>query len=114
MWSLPKGTPEQGETILQTAMRETQEETGLKVAVQQPIGSINYSFVNPSSKTKYNKTVHFFLMLAQGGQTEDHDPEFDDVEWFDADEALTRLTFVNEANILYQALALIRQKAADS
>ena len=113
-WSLPKGTPDEGETILETAIREAQEETGLRVAVEEPIGSINYWFVSPSNHTRYNKTVHFYLMSAQGGCTKDHDPEFDDVEWFAANEALNRLTFVNEARILDQALALIREKADKS
>jgi ADP-ribose pyrophosphatase YjhB (NUDIX family) len=33
-WSLPKGTPEEGETIQQTALREVQEETGLEVSIE--------------------------------------------------------------------------------
>lgn len=110
-WSLPKGTPDEGETILETAIREAQEETGLKVAVEKPIGSINYWFISPSNQSRYNKTVHYYLMSAQGGCTKDHDHEFDDVEWFAANEALNRLTFANEARILDQALALIREKA---
>ena len=31
IWALPKGTPKPGETIEQVAIREVQEETGLKV-----------------------------------------------------------------------------------
>src|ERR687893_2392167 len=32
-WSLPKGKPEEGEHLLQTAVREVVEETGLDVVV---------------------------------------------------------------------------------
>jgi 8-oxo-dGTP pyrophosphatase MutT (NUDIX family) len=109
-WSLPKGTPERGESIVETAIREAQEETGLKVAVEEPIGSIQYWFVNPDQQTRYNKTVHFYLMTALGGSLEDHDPEFDEVVWFNPDEALQRLTFANEVKILNKALARIREK----
>src|SRR5713226_10052652 len=44
IWALPKGTPQPGETIEQVAIREVQEETGLKVRMIAYIGSISYSF----------------------------------------------------------------------
>jgi len=40
IWALPKGTPKPGETIEQVAVREAQEETGLKVRLISYIGSI--------------------------------------------------------------------------
>ena len=109
-WSLPKGTPDKGETILETAVREAQEETGLRVAVEGSIGSINYWFVSPSNRTRYNKTVYFYLMSVKGGCTNDHDPEFDEVKWFNVDDALQRLTYENEAGILNQAFSFIRER----
>lgn len=30
LWALPKGTPEEGETLDETALREVREETGVK------------------------------------------------------------------------------------
>src|SRR5581483_9455556 len=47
-WSLPKGTPQPGETVEQVAVREVQEETGLEVRLIAYIGSISYSFVRDS------------------------------------------------------------------
>jgi hypothetical protein len=46
-------------------------------------------------------------MLPVGGSTQDHDPEFDVVQWFPADEALQALTYANEAEVLRRAIALI-------
>ena len=40
-WSLPKGTPVEGEPIIQTAVREAQEETGLMGEVEVHNASIN-------------------------------------------------------------------------
>jgi len=109
-WSLPKGTPNKGESLEETALREVQEETGLEVQIEAPIGSINYWFVSPQSRANCSKTVHFFLMNHTGGSMDLHDPEFDEVQWFPGDEALKSLTYANEANVLEKALNLVREK----
>ncbi len=78
-WTLPKGTPDQGETVEQTALREVDEETGLTSASSSPLGSIHYSFVQRG--TRIDKTVHYFLMVPTGGDLAGHDQEFDEVRW---------------------------------
>ena len=107
-WTLPKGTPDLGESLEQTALREVQEETGLEVAIEQPLGNINYWFVAPESGVRCHKTVHFYLMSSSEGSTELHDKEYDQVRWFPSDEALKALTFANEAKVVEKALAAIR------
>ena len=109
LWSLPKGRPDPGETIIETALREAKEETGLDVEIERSLGSVNYWFVSSIDRVKYNKTVHFFLMNALGGSTANHDLEFDDVVWFTAEEAVRRLTFENEMDILLKALEFIEE-----
>ncbi len=37
LWALPKGTPDSGETLAETAIRETREESGLEVEIEEPI-----------------------------------------------------------------------------
>ncbi len=101
IWTLPKGTPQAGETIEQVAVREVQEETGLIVHLIAYIGSISYSFVR--DHIRYQKQVRHFLMEAIGGDTSLHDHEYDRVEWFALSEACRRLSYQNEVNILYQA-----------
>ena len=101
MWALPKGTPKAGETLEQVAVREVQEETGLKVRLIAYIGNISYSFIR--DKIRFQKQVRHFLFEAIGGDTSLHDAEYDQVEWFSIPEALRRLTYQNEVNILSQA-----------
>ena len=106
-WRLPKGTPEHGETVEETAQREVQEETGVRVNVLAPITSIHYFFVGHDDGIRYDKTVYFYLMEPLGGSTSDHDAEFDVVEWCSYEEALDLLEYDNERSVLEAARALI-------
>ena len=113
LWALPKGTPQDKETIEETALREVREETGLDVAIDRPIDSINYWFVRPSDGVNCHKTVHFFLMVPTGGDVAKHDAEFDKVEWHTADDALKLLTHQNEVAILQTAMNLTPGKPVE-
>ena len=108
IWALPKGTPDQGEEIIETALREVREETGLKVKVTAKVGSINYWF--KQENIRYNKTVYFFLMEPVGGSLEEHDPEFDIVEWVSLAEAYRRMSYKNEIRMVSQAVDIYCRK----
>ena len=109
-WSLAKGTPDPGETLEETALREVQEETGLEVRIEERIRSIDYWFADRSEDVRYHKTVHFYLMAPVGGSPDLHDPEFDVVQWFPSKEALETLTYSNETEVLRQALEIIAKR----
>ena len=108
VWGLPKGTPNPGESLEQTAVREVTEETGLDVRVVDKLGVIEYWFSREG--TRYHKWVHYYLMEAVGGDTSKHDIEYDKVEWFRAEVALKRLTFKNEVEMAEKAKAFLEKK----
>ena len=109
-WSLAKGTPDPGETLEETALREVREETGLEVKIDGSLGSIEYWFADRDKNVRYHKTVHFYLMIPVGGATDQHDPEFDVVQWFDAKQAVKTLAHANEATVLQRALDMIAER----
>jgi 8-oxo-dGTP pyrophosphatase MutT (NUDIX family) len=105
LWVLPKGTPDEGEALLQTATREVREETGLEVSPGPKIGTIQYWFT--AGGVRYRKQVHHWLFEPTGGDVADHDHEFDTVSWVPLDEALRLLTYENERRMLTDAAALL-------
>lgn len=109
-WSLAKGTPDPGETLEETALREVREETGLEVEIDAPLGTIDYWFVGREPGVRFHKTVHFYLMKPIGGGIEQHDPEFDVVQWFTSEEALEILAYANETEVLQRALKVITDR----
>lgn len=109
VWGLPKGTPDDGETIEQTALREVSEETGLEVVIVNKIGVVEYWFAREG--VRYHKWVHHFLMQSTGGDTSQHDLEYDKVEWRAVEDALRTLTFRNEANMVEKAHEMIEAMA---
>lgn len=79
-WCLPSGHMEVGETIEQTVIRETREETGLDVVAEKPVGV--YSAPHPYYSAKGKQPVAFvFLCRVTGGELSISD-ETTEFAWF--------------------------------
>ena len=109
-WTLPKGTPNAGETREQTAIREVAEETGLEVRITDVLDSIEYWFIQRG--TRIHKTVHYYLMEPIGGDLAGHDHEFDQVRWVRFDEAPSLLTFETERALVARAAEVVDPPSA--
>lgn len=108
-WTLPKGTPDPGETLEETALREVGEETGLEVRIVEPLRSIEYDFVQDG--TRIHKTVHYYLMEPTGGDLSRHDAEFERVRWVPFDEAGSLLSFATERELVADAAERLQATA---
>ena len=109
-WQLPKGTFESGETSIQTAIREVEEEVGLRTANQAFLQTIEYWYWDTYRKPEpelVHKLVDFFLLAVVGGSLSDASYEVDGVGWFAATHALELLTFSGEQAVVAAAIALI-------
>lgn len=115
-WVLPKGTVEPNEEHPQTALREVEEESGVKATIVEYIGKSEYTFNVPDDRVE--KEVHWYLMSADSYYSKPQKEEFfTDSGYYKYHEAYHLLKFVNEKQILEKAyseyLALKRNKKWD-
>lgn len=87
--SLPKGKMEPGETVEQTALREIEEETGIKGEIVAPVDIIKYKYIHPVHG-EVDKEVHYYLVEAKSGTLRPQVEEISGVSWYDPKEAWSR------------------------
>jgi len=107
-WSFPKGLLDHpGQTTEESALREVKEEGGV---VAEIVGKVGYSkYVYTFQGEKIFKVVTYFLMEYVSGDIKDHDWEVSDIGWFEPEDALKRLTFAHDKNLLRVALEKIKK-----
>lgn len=107
LWTLPKGLIDKGENPAETAVREIVEETGLVGAVVDSLGERSYWFYLKSDNVKCRKTVSYFLLEYVGGDIEKYGWEVDEARWFPIDEAVGKVFYRSDKDILQKARELI-------
>ncbi|OGL43155.1 MAG: hypothetical protein A2W05_00190 [Candidatus Schekmanbacteria bacterium RBG_16_38_10] len=113
IWCLPKGHVEEGEHLTETAVREVKEETGLTGEVLDKIDDIVYWYSNKDKEgnlIKIFKRVYFFLLKYVDGETQNHDFEVEDVQWFSIEKVYEILSYNTEMDIVKKAEKILKEK----
>ena len=108
-WVFPKGLigdKAKGESKEITALREVEEETGVKAKIEKAIKPVSYWYVWEGEKKK--KTVYYFIMKYLSGDFDKRDMEMEKVEWLPIEEVEGRLTYKADKEAWAEARNLIK------
>jgi 8-oxo-dGTP pyrophosphatase MutT (NUDIX family) len=93
-WSFPKGKLEVGETEEQAAIREVEEETGLRCRLERELGTTTHH----DGRNRL-KTVRYWLMTPVGGELAAAN-EVDRATWVTREAAMEVLSYERERRLL--------------
>ena len=97
-WIFPKGHVEQGESLDEAALREAEEEAGVRSTLLGPAGAL--SFVDGGLRIR----VHYFVVMTPDAGAAEKGRQ---IRWFSLEEALRHLTFDDSKALLQQVWPLI-------
>lgn len=110
--ALPKGAIDEGEKPEQTALREVEEETGVRAELIAKLADIKYVYVrNWGDRARVFKIVSFYLLLYRAGKLGNISPEMRiEVQrafWVPLDEAPAKLSYKGEREMAERALEYV-------
>ncbi len=112
-WALPKGLIGRGERAEATALREVEEETGVRGESLGKLGDVRYVYTWAGERVF--KVVSFYLVRYAGGRLGDLRPELAhevaEARWLPLDEAPSLLAYKGEREMAEKALVRIAGEA---
>lgn len=93
-WTIPKGKLDPGEDDLDAALREVEEETGLRCRAGRELPGVSYK-----DRNGRDKTVRYWEMTPAEGKFVAND-EVDESRWLALEEASALLTYDRDRDVL--------------
>ena len=107
--ALPKGSLDEGESAEQAALREVEEETGIRAEKITNLADVRYVYIRTwRDHARVSKIVRFFLFRYQSGRIGAIQPEMRRevarAFWLPLDEAVSRLSYAGERQVAAKAV----------
>ena len=97
-WSLPKGKLDPGETFERAALREVEEETGLRARLVRELPSVEYAVRDRP------KLVRYWLMSVDSDPGFTPNDEVDTLRWLSPADASELLTYDRDKGVVAAAV----------
>jgi len=105
-WTFPKGRVEEKENLEEAALREVEEETGIKAEIERYIGSVEYTY-HKGEGVVVDKKVHFFIMKYISGDPRPDGVENVSVRWFDLHRVKDYMSYENLWKVYLEAMFFV-------
>ena len=114
-WVFPKGLVRKAESedYAATALREVEEETGIRARLIQPIGEPE-KYIYTARGIRVFKSVYYYLMEYESGDTRNRDHEMEEVRWVSAQEAFDLLAYEGAKSVLRHCIAILEVKGEEN
>ena len=107
-WGFPKGHMEEGETEVQTAVREVKEETNIDVEVNEKYRYVRHYDIDGDPNRK--KEVVYFLAEVKSNEVINKEGEIEIADWYEIKDALKIITHDNLRNLFKKVLEEINEE----
>ena len=105
-WVFPKGHIESGESKVDAAVREVEEEAGVQATVVDPRQTWQTAYVNPRRE---GRRITWYLLRSPATEAVMREPIFPSGGFFPPDEALSMLAFEEDRAMLRHVLRAARR-----
>jgi 8-oxo-dGTP diphosphatase len=99
-WSLPKGKLDPGESFEQAALREVEEETGLRCRLAEELSEVRYDDAKGRPKV-----VRYWLMEVVEDLGFSPNAEVDELRWVGVDGAASLLSYDHDRDLVRNLIA---------
>lgn len=94
-WSLPKGKLDRGETSEAAALREVEEETGVRCELGGELPPVRYEV-----KGRLKEVRWWIMRPVSLAPPEERDDEVDELQWLTPADAAARMTYPHDAELI--------------
>jgi 8-oxo-dGTP diphosphatase len=101
LWNLPAGRVDEGESLEQAAIRETEEETGYKVKLTKHLIALHTQIDRP--------VLHAYSAEIMEGKLNFPKDELLDASWFDYDEIIAMKNKLRDSDYVLGAIEATRE-----